>query len=75
MKQHSKLTHEQQSEQASNQTSQNHAQEFSTAEELLRHDAAQTTVPPAVAERLRQSAATLPQPKASWWKRWFGGAR
>lgn len=45
--------------------------EFATAEELLRHDAAQTQVPPVIAERLTQSIAKLPQQPRSWWQRWL----
>ncbi|HVV00309.1 MAG TPA: hypothetical protein VHH88_03040 [Verrucomicrobiae bacterium] len=47
--------------------------EFSAAEELLRHDASRTPVPPSIGERLRKSVETLP-PTAPlpWWKRLFG---
>lgn len=45
--------------------------EFASTEELLRHDAAQTDVPPAIAERLTQSIAKLPQKPQSWWQRWL----
>jgi hypothetical protein len=47
------------------------AREFGTVEELLRHDAAHTQVPPAVAARLQQSIAREPAPRASWWRRLF----
>jgi hypothetical protein len=40
---------------------------------LLRFDAAQTSVPTAVAERLQRSTETLPRPNPSWWRRFFGG--
>lgn len=45
--------------------------EFATPEELLRHDRAQTKVPPAVAERLGESLAAEPKPAETkpWWKR------
>lgn len=56
-----KLSHSQQST----------AREFASAEELLRHEAAQTDVPPAIAERLTQSIAKLPQKPQSWWQRWL----
>jgi hypothetical protein len=47
------------------------AREFGTVEEMLRHDAAQTQVPPAVGARLRESIAREPAPRASWWRRLF----
>ena len=47
------------------------AREFASTEELLRHDAAQTQVPPVIAERLTQSIAKLPGKPQSWWQRWL----
>ncbi len=70
MKQQSKLTPKQEHV-AERQTPAKAAQEFSGSDELLRHDAAQTTVPPEVAERLKKSAAKIPPPKVSWFKRLF----
>jgi hypothetical protein len=49
------------------------AAEFSNAEEVLRHDAAQVEVPRAVAERLNESIANEPKPAKSWWKRFVAG--
>jgi len=50
------------------------AQEFSSSDELLRFDAAQTIVPPEIARRLQRSAAEVRPPAArSWWKNIFGG--
>jgi hypothetical protein len=46
--------------------------EFHSVEELLQHDAAQTTVPPAVAARLQESLAREPAPRGNWWRRLFG---
>ena len=46
--------------------------EFATPEELLRHDAGQTPVPPSVARRLADSLAALPAPARPWWRRLFG---
>jgi hypothetical protein len=43
--------------------------EFQTAEELLRHDAAQTAVPPEIARRLSQSIAQSPPPRRPWWRK------
>ena len=48
------------------------AVEFASAEEMLRHDAGQTPVPPAVAERLQQSVAQEPKPSRSLWQRLLG---
>jgi len=53
-------------------TQQQAALEFATAEEALRHDAAQTAVPPAVAERLQKALEREPMPALSWWQRLFG---
>ena len=47
------------------------AVEFATTEDMLRHDAAQTPVPPAVAERLQKSVEREPRPARAWWQRWF----
>jgi uncharacterized protein YprB with RNaseH-like and TPR domain len=69
MKQESK--HRSQEQLAQTAANQATAREFATAEELLRHDAAQTQVPPVIAERLTQSIAKLPQPPRSWWQRWL----
>ena len=72
MKQQTKLIPKQ--EQVVEQHTQVHAtKEFSTAEEMLRADAAQIIVPPEIAERLKQSAAGIAPPAAkSWWKNLFG---
>jgi len=51
---------------------QNAVQEFSTVEELLRHDHAQTGPPASLAQRLQKSSAEFPRPGRSWWKRLFG---
>ena len=44
---------------------------FESPEELIRHDAQQTTPPPAIAERLKESLAGEPKPRAAWWRRLF----
>jgi len=76
MKHQSKLSAEQQQQHAAqNQTQSQGAREFANAEELLRYDAANTTVPPAIARRLQKSTADLRGSKPSWWKRWLGGTR
>jgi hypothetical protein len=72
MKQHNKLTSAQQQQQAAQQQArQESAREFSSPEELLRHDAAHTRVPPGIARRLAKSAGGS-GPKRSWWRRLFG---
>ncbi len=72
----SKLQHEQEQEQTAQGQQAQQAQqaplEFAAAEEALRHDAAQTDLPPAIAERLRDSIAREPKPTAAWWKRLLG---
>ena len=75
MKHQTKLSEEQQQQQhaAEQQTQQQAAREFANAEELLRYDAAHTTVPPDIAQRLQKSTGDLPRPKTAWWKRLFGG--
>ena len=58
-------------QQAQGLTARN-ALEFSSAEELLRHDAAQTVVPPAVQERLIRSLALESKPpEKRGWRRFF----
>jgi hypothetical protein len=49
--------------------------DFETPEALLRHDAAETPAPPALAERLRNSLSDEPAPRAPWWRRLLGGDR
>jgi hypothetical protein len=72
MKQQTKLSQKQEHI-AEQQTQSQVAKEFSTADELFRFDAAQTTVPPEIAERLKKSAAHLPPPPPqTWWKNLFG---
>lgn len=46
--------------------------EFSSAEELIRFDAAQTTPPTALDQRVQDSVNREPRPKRSWWARLFG---
>ena len=75
MKHQTKLSQEQQQQAAAHQTQQPAAREFATTEELLRYDAAHTPVPPGIVQRLQKSTGDLPGPKASWWKRWFGGTQ
>ena len=71
-KKSSHLRHREEQEQTSQaQTRQSKDLEFATAEEVLRYDATQTSVPPAVAERLQKSLAQEPKLSISWWQRLF----
>jgi hypothetical protein len=78
MKQHSKLSSEQQQQQAAEQQAQAQQQQngvaFETPEHMLRYDAAHTSVPASVAERLQQSVGSNLPPRRSWWQRIFGGS-
>ena len=67
MKQESKQRSQEQLANAASQ--QTNEREFATAEELLRHDAEQTQVPPVIAERLTKSIQNLPRPSRTWWER------
>jgi hypothetical protein len=72
MKQHSKLSSDQQQQRVSEQQlTQQTRQDFASAEELLRYDAAHTSVPPGIAQRLAKSAADLSAPSRSWWSKLF----
>ena len=75
MKHHAKLSPEQthaEQQTGAHETRQQAGQEFASADELLRFDAAQTVVPPQIGERLKQSAAGLPPSRRPWWKSWLG---
>ena len=50
-------------------------QEFNTVDEMLRHDALHTPVPPEVARRLEKSLQEEAPASSPWWKRWMGGAK
>ena len=75
MKRQTKLTQREQEQLAAQQQTQAaSAQEFASVEEMLRHDALHTPVPPTIACRLEQSASQLPPPPSrAWWRRFFGG--
>lgn len=46
--------------------------QFETVDEMLRHDARQTRVPPALAQRIREAVAREQPPRAPWWRRVLG---
>lgn len=71
MKQESKLTDQEQERLAEVKSQQTTAREFASVEEILRHDAGQTAVPPGIAERLARSVQNVPPPERSWWQRWL----
>ena len=74
MKQQTKLTQAEAEQQAAEHQAQAvPVREFASVEELLRHDATATAVPPGIAQRLQKSAGEIPRPRAAWWKRLFGG--
>ena len=74
MKQQSKLSTGQKQElSAETQLAATSELRFENAEELLRHDASQTPVPPEIAKRLNKSVGELPPQRKSWWRRIFGG--
>ena len=73
MKQQNKFGPQQNQQLAAQQNAaQNAVQEFSTVEDLLRHDTAQTVPPAVIAQRLQKSSAEIPRPGRSWWKKLFG---
>jgi len=47
--------------------------EFASAEEMLRHDALHTPVPPAIAHRLQESIGRTTPSSPSWWRKFFRG--
>ncbi len=65
---------EEQSQTQAHQQSGSGPLEFGSVEEMLRHDASQTPVPPSIAVRLQDSLARHAPPPRSWWRRWFGGS-
>ena len=73
MKRFTKLTAQEQAQQQAGQQlrQQESVREFATPEEMLRHDALHTPVPPAIAHRLQASLTELPAPAQSWWRRWL----
>jgi hypothetical protein len=74
MKRQMKFTGPQQEQQHGEQREQQTdatAREFATAEEMLRYDAAQTPVPPGIAQRLEKSVGTGPKRASVWWRRFF----
>jgi hypothetical protein len=46
--------------------------EFATVEQMLRHDALHTPVPPGIARRLNESIGPVAPPPRAWWRRLLG---
>ena len=77
MKRQTKLNSQEQ-EQAQQQSAAQETQpasalEFASPEEMLRHDALHTPVPPTIAHRLHESIGNAPPRPQSWWRRLLGG--
>jgi len=73
MKHQTKTTFKEQAQQVAKQdTELGGAREFASVEEMLRHDAVQTPVPPTVAQKLADSLRELPNPNRTWWQRLLG---
>ncbi len=62
---------EQQAAELQQNVQQQTGREFNSVEEALRCDAAQIEVPPAVAERLKDSLEDEPRRGHTWWRRLF----
>jgi hypothetical protein len=76
MKRQTKLTAQEQEQLAAAQQQKqaSSSQEFASVEEMLRHDALHTPVPPTIEHRLEESVSKLPPPPGrAWWRRFFGG--
>ena len=72
MRQESKFTSKEEKQLAEGQqTQQDQVLEFATPELMLRHDARQTPVPPAIGQRLRESIKRDPPRPSTWWRKWL----
>ncbi|HLZ53942.1 MAG TPA: hypothetical protein VKS19_05635 [Verrucomicrobiae bacterium] len=72
MKQQKKFESQEQQQASETQSQQKtSSREFASVDELLRHDAKQTSVPPDIAQRLARSLQNQTRPARSWWRRWF----
>ncbi len=73
MKHEKKLNQAQQEQSTAGQQHQQGVErQFESVEQLLRHDALHTPVPPQIAVRLRGSLAGSSAPSKAWWRRFFG---
>ena len=71
MKHNNKLrSHEIEEQETRLQQNQQHSPlEFSNVEQMLRHDALHTPVPPAIVHRLQESIGKSSPPPGPWWRR------
>ena len=73
MKPQNRLTSQSQAqEQHLHQELANQSKAFAGVEEMLRHDALHTPVPPRIAHRLVESIGQTTPANVSWWRRLFG---
>jgi hypothetical protein len=74
MKHQNRLSNQQQDQQEQHvaQNQSQAMQDFASVEEMLRHDALHTPVPPAIEQRLDQSLGPVTPPPKSWWRRILG---
>jgi len=74
MKQQNQFSTSSQAEQMplTQETQQQSTREFGSPEEMLRHDALHTPVPPAIGHRLQESIGRAAPSKPSWWRKLFG---
>ncbi|MGA2863954.1 MAG: hypothetical protein ABSF95_05655 [Verrucomicrobiota bacterium] len=73
MKRQSQFNSQEQQQGAQQQRQQSAPLEFGSVEELLRHDALHTPVPPSIGRRLQESLLDMSAPRRRWWRRLFGG--
>jgi hypothetical protein len=66
-------THTEEQQLNAHQARQDAVREFASVEDMLRHDASHTPVPPAIAHRLEKSISEAPRSRGPWWRRLFGG--
>ena len=67
-----RLSQEQQARQEQQTTPTQAGLEFRTAEELIRHDAAQTHPPERLEQRVKDSVHREAPSLRPWWRRWLG---
>jgi hypothetical protein len=72
MKHNAKFSNQQQQLDAALAQSKPAFREFATVEDMLRHDAIHTPVPPAIAHRLTETVSQLASSRKPWWRRFTG---
>jgi hypothetical protein len=66
-----KLTQRQEKQQETTEVQKAAESEFQNAEDLLRHDALHTPVPPGIARRLQESLDKASPSPTPWWRRFL----